>query len=113
MHNGTDVVYPGVGAGPTINLTGHAIDVQPGALLDMTGGGELTGAAFLAGRGGSTDARMNPLVQVSPKGGFTLPGLGTNPIYAIVPGAQAGYAPIVAEHGASDPAIGRQITIGA
>lgn len=113
MHNGADVVFPGVGAGPTINLTGHAIDVQPGALLDMSGGGELTGAAFLAGRGGSTDARMNPLVQVSPKGGFTLPGVDTNPIYAIVPGAQAGYAPIVAEHGASDPAIGRQITIGA
>ncbi|WP_454735810.1 filamentous haemagglutinin family protein [Cupriavidus necator] len=113
MHNGTDAVFDRVGAGPAIVLSGHAIDVQKDALLDMRGGGELKGAAFLAGRGGSTDARLHPLVQVSPEGGFTLPGLATNPVYAIVPGVQAGYAPIVAEKGASDPAIGRQITIGA
>lgn len=113
MHDGKDVVFDNVGAGPAVTLAGHAIDVREGAVLDLSGGGDLKGAAFLAGRGGSTDARLHPLVQVHPEGGFTLPGLATNPIYAIVPGAQAGYAPIVAEQGASDPAIGRQITIGA
>ncbi|MGT2429753.1 hypothetical protein ACU4HD_15345 [Cupriavidus basilensis] len=113
IHDGKDVEFKGVGNTPAITLAGHAIDVRQGAVLDMTGGGTLTGAAFLAGRGGSVDARMNPLVQVGAQGGFTLPGLATNPVYAIVPGAQAGYAPVVAEKGASNPSIGRQITIGA
>ncbi|MGO4328283.1 MULTISPECIES: filamentous haemagglutinin family protein [unclassified Cupriavidus] len=113
LYNGKDVAYDLVGTGPTITLTGHAVDVRDGAVLDMSGGGSLTGAAFLGGRGGSTDARMYPLIQVGSNGGFKLPGLSTNPVYAIVPGAQAGYAPIIAEKGAGDPAIGRQITIGA
>lgn len=111
LYNGADVVFKGVGNDPFINLSGHAIDVQPGAILDLSGGGVLTGAAFLAGRGGSTDARLYPLVQTAAGGGFSLPSLATNPVYAIVPGVQAGYAPIVAEKGAGDPAIGRQITL--
>ena len=113
MMDGVDVVYKGVGNDPAVVLTGEHVDVRAGAVLDLSGGGSLTGAAFLAGRGGSTDARLNPLVQTSGKGGFVLPGLATNPVYAIVPGAQAGYAPVVAENGAGDPALGRQITIGA
>ncbi|MGX9785537.1 filamentous haemagglutinin family protein [Janthinobacterium lividum] len=113
MMDGVDVAYKGVGNDPAVVLTGEHVDVRAGAVLDLSGGGTLTGAAFLAGRGGSTDARLNPLVQTSGKGGFVLPGLATNPVYAIVPGAQAGYAPIVAENGAGDPALGRQITIGA
>lgn len=113
VHDGKDVVWKGVGNDPSVTLAAHAVNVQQGAVLDLSGGGELTGAAFLVGRGGSTDARMNPLVQTSARGSFTLPGLATNPVYAIVPGAQAGYAPLVNEHGAGDPALGRQITIGA
>ncbi|MDN2700292.1 filamentous hemagglutinin family protein [Janthinobacterium sp. SUN073] len=113
MYDGDDVAYKGVGNDPAIVLAGKSVDVRNGAVLDMTGGGSLTGAAFLAGRGGSTDARLNPLVQTSAKGGFVLPRLATNPVYAIVPGPQAGYAPVVAENGAGDPALGRQITIGA
>jgi filamentous hemagglutinin family protein len=113
VHDGKDVAWKGVGNDPSVTLAAHAVDVQQGATIDLSGGGALTGAAFLAGRGGSTDARLNPLVQTSARGGFTLPGLATNPVYAIVPGAQAGYAPLVNEHGAGDPALGRQITIGA
>ena len=113
MYDGDDVAYKGVGNDPAIVLAGKSVDVRNGAVLDMTGGGSLTGAAFLAGRGGSTDARLNPLVQTSAKGSFVLPGLATNPVYAIVAGPQAAYAPVVAENGAGDPALGRQITIGA
>lgn len=113
VHDGKDVVWKGVGNDPSVTLAAHAVNVQQGATIDLSGGGELTGAAFLAGRGGSTDARLNPLVQTSARGSFTLPGLATNPVYAIVPGAQAGYAPLVNEHGAGDPALGRQITIAA
>ena len=111
-YNGVDVAYQGVGGEPAVEFRSHAVNAQPGAVLDLSGGGELTGAAFLSGRGGSTDARLNPLVQMD-RDGFTLPGLSTNPVYAIVPGAQAGQAPIGAERGAGDPAIGQQITLGA
>ncbi|ATD58882.1 hemagglutinin [Janthinobacterium svalbardensis] len=113
LYDGNDVVLKGVGNGPEIALTGAAVDVQAGAVLDLSGGGTLTGAAFLAGRGGSTDARLNPLVQMKPNGGFTLPGINTNPVYAIVPGVQPDVAPLTAEQGAGKPAVGRQITIGA
>ncbi|WP_257626213.1 filamentous haemagglutinin family protein [Janthinobacterium sp. NKUCC06_STL] len=91
-----------------VEMAGVAVHVQPGALLDLSGGGELTGAGFIAGRGGSTDARYHPLAQVNANGGFILPGLATNPVYAIVPGVQAPQAP----SGAADAAIGRQVTIG-
>ncbi|TNC75152.1 filamentous hemagglutinin N-terminal domain-containing protein [Janthinobacterium lividum] len=91
-----------------MEMAGVAVHVQPGALLDLSGGGELTGAGFIAGRGGSTDARTHPLVQVGANGGFVLPGLATNPVYAIVPGVQAPQAP----SGATDAVIGRQVTIG-
>jgi len=88
------------------------VAVKPGAVLDLSGGGELLGAGFVTGRGGSTDARFNPLLQYGANSGFTLPGLATNPVYAIVPGMQSNFAPMGGEHGAVDPAIGRQITIG-
>jgi filamentous hemagglutinin family protein len=94
-------------------LGGQSITAQEGSVLDLSGGGDLLGAGFISGRGGSTDARYNPLVQIGANGGFTLPGLATNPVYAIVPGNQSAYAPVAAEGGALDPVIGRQVTIGA
>lgn len=96
-----------------VNLGGQSITAQEGAVLDLSGGGDLLGAGFISGRGGSTDARYNPLVQIGANGGFTLPGLASNPVYAIVPGKQSGYAPVAPEGGAVDPMIGRQVTIGA
>ncbi|PIG30992.1 filamentous hemagglutinin family protein [Janthinobacterium sp. 35] len=95
-----------------VEMAGVAVNVQPGALLDLSGGGELTGAGFIAGRGGSTDARYHPLVQVGANGGFVLPGLATNPVYAIVPGVQAPQSPSGGDKVASDAAVGRQVTIG-
>ena len=107
----------GAGSGASlrtgITLGFRDVDALPGALLDLSGGGELTGAGFVSGRGGSTDARFAPLVRMNPDGGFTLPGLNSNPVYAIVPGVQAGYAPVGGEAGASTPGLGQQITLGA
>ncbi|MGH8408641.1 MAG: hemagglutinin, partial [Pseudomonas sp.] len=95
-YNGKTVTF--VGQGGLVNqdaelsvgviLGGQSVQVQPEATLDLSGGGELLGAGFVSGRGGSTDARYSPLVQFGANGGFVLPGLGTNPIYAIVPGVQ-------------------------
>ncbi len=107
----------GAGSGASlrtgITLGFRDVDALPGSLLDLSGGGELTGAGFVSGRGGSTDARYSPLVRNNPKGGFTLPGLAGNPVYAIVPGVQPGYAPAGGEAGASAPGLGQHITIGA
>jgi len=117
-YNGKEVTFTGVGGGNNrgtlttgVKMAGVAVAVNEGAVLDLSGGGELAGAGFISGRGGSTDARYNPLVQIGVNGGLSLPGLATNPVYAIVPGAQ-GYAPTSAQ-GAVDPVIGRQVTIGA
>lgn len=121
--NGADVALVGVGGAlgvgqgaslrTGITLAFRDVDALPGAVLDLSGGGELTGAGFVSGRGGSTDARYSPLVRSDGKGGFSLPELDSNPVYAIVPGAQPGYAPVGGEAGASTPGIGRQITLGA
>lgn len=119
-YNGKTVTFLGQGGANEAGglyvgmiLGGQSVVVQPDATVDLSGGGELLGAGFISGRGGSTDARYNPLVQFGVNGGFSLPGLATNPVYAIVPGVQPGYAPVAPEGGAVDPMIGQQITIGA
>lgn len=121
--NGAEVSLVGVGGGTAVGSGAYLrtgitfgfrdVDALPGSLLDLSGGGELTGAGFVSGRGGSTDARFAPLVRMNPNGGFTLPGLASNPVYAIVPGVQPGYAPVGGEAGASAPGIGQRITLGA
>ena len=94
-------------------LGGKSVAVLPDATLDLSGGGDLLGAGFISGRGGSSDARYNPLVQFGANGGFVLPGLSTNPVYAIVAGVQPGYAPVAADGAAVAPLVGQQITLGA
>ncbi|UTM01074.1 filamentous hemagglutinin family protein [Alcaligenes sp. NLF5-7] len=113
QYSGDKVQLQGVGtlAAGSVTLSGHLVDVQEGAVIDLSGGGQLTGAGFVSGRGGSTDARYNPLVQIG-SDGFMLPGLDSNPVYAIVPGVQ-GVAPVGGEAGAVDPNVGQQLTIGA
>ncbi|RQG44882.1 hemagglutinin [Pseudomonas aeruginosa] len=94
-----------------ITLNGQQVTVADGARLDLAGGGELTGAGFISGRGGSTDARYHPLVQIDAEGRFHLPELGDNPVYAILPGVQPGYAPQGGEAGAVALLAGQQITL--
>ncbi|UZE50521.1 filamentous hemagglutinin family protein [Rhodopseudomonas sp. P2A-2r] len=118
-YDGKAVSLTGIGAGGGsfggtlligLTLTGTQVDVRNGAVLDMSGGGELRGAGFVSGRGGSTDARYASLMQVV-GGKITQPGLATNPVYAIVPGAQRVYAPAGGERSALDPVVGQQITL--
>ncbi|WP_422086126.1 filamentous haemagglutinin family protein [Variovorax sp.] len=113
QYGGSPVALKGAGGGAGIRLGAELVDVQAGALLDLSGGGELTGAGFVSGRGGSTDARFHPLMQIGADGRFSLPSLSTNAVYAIVPGAQPLAAPAGGPAGASKSDIGRQITIGA
>ena len=115
-----------------------AIDVQgdAGSTLDLRGGGTLTGGGgeilidggtqlqsqgFIAGRGGSTDVLYSPLLILgaAPAGSVAAqPTLAQDPVYAILPGLQGGYAPTTlldatAAYAGSVPATGEQVTIGA
>ncbi|MCE1117219.1 MULTISPECIES: filamentous haemagglutinin family protein [Pseudomonas] len=97
-----------------VTLGGGSIAVAEGAVIDLSGGGQVQGAGFVSGRGGSTDARYHPLVQNNPDGSFTLPTLSSNPVYAIVPGAQPSVAPPLLDgEGGSQPLVGQRITLDA
>jgi len=114
-YGGNNVTLVGIGGNPAtqgVSLAGTSVNVQAGAVIDLSGGGNLTGAGFVSGRGGSTDVRTSPLMQVGTDGRFSLPSLASNPVYAIVPGPQAVQAPGVSAGGATDPSIGQKITVG-
>ncbi|VFR32203.1 Filamentous haemagglutinin family outer membrane protein associated with VreARI signalling system [plant metagenome] len=91
-----------------IEVNAASIDVMPGAVLDLSGGGDLRGAAFVNGRGGSVDILKHALADSNPANGFSRSG---NAVYAIVPSFSGNYAPVVAEAGAGMPAPGQQVTI--
>ena len=138
--DGVSYVYNGGGVStftPTITLAGRSISGAAGAMLDLQGGGALLGGGgellgtnasgvasltsqgFIAGRGGSTDTLVTPLLQFN-AASTTAPSatLASNPVYAIVPTITAGYAPITqldqsASYYGSQPALGQQISIGA
>jgi filamentous hemagglutinin family protein len=115
-YNGTAVnpqlfpvdVFGNISSG--IVLAGNAVDVQSGAVLDLSGGGNLAGHGFISGRGGSIDVLTTPLVNANPGNTFSSSG---NKVYAIMPSYGSAYAPVSAENGAGDPMIGQRITIPA
>ncbi|HEY8334801.1 MAG TPA: filamentous hemagglutinin N-terminal domain-containing protein, partial [Tardiphaga sp.] len=109
--DGTSYTYNGVtvaATSPTVTLNGLHIDADAGSLIDLSGGGELTGAGFVSGRGGSVNILTTPLVNANP--GFSYSAKG-NQVYAIVPSSSVAYAPVVQEAGFGLPSVGRQITI--
>ncbi|WP_431508914.1 filamentous haemagglutinin family protein [Variovorax sp. DAIF25] len=97
-------VRPGVAFGQS------RITAEAGAVLDVSGGGRLTGAGFFTGRGGSVDVLRTPLVDANPFYGFSSAGAG---VYALVPGFAGGYAPVAPDAGAGAPRIGQQIRFDA
>lgn len=100
--NFPDVIETGIGMGQ-VNLT-----AEQGSLLDVSGGGELTGAGFFTGRGGSVDILRTSLFNANPANQFSSPDAQ---VYALVPGHQSGYAPVAPDSGAGAPLIGQQITL--
>ncbi len=81
---------------------------EAGSVIDVSGGGELTGAGFFTGRGGSLDVLRTALANISPAYSFSSPDAE---VYAIVPSMNGAYAPISPDAGAGMPRIGQQITI--
>jgi filamentous hemagglutinin family protein len=88
---------------------GQSFKVMAGAVIDASGGGDLTGAGFISGRGGSVDVLTTALANANPANSFSAAG---NKVYAIMPGYQDGYAPVDPSAG-TQPNIGQQITIPA
>ncbi|WP_291734198.1 filamentous haemagglutinin family protein [Bradyrhizobium sp.] len=104
--NGVSVYGETVGG---ISLSGPAVTVASGALLDLSGGGQLLGAGFISGRGGSVDVLLNPLAAANPGNSYS--NL-KNQVFAIVPSANPDYAPIVPASQGAAPSIGQRITVG-
>ncbi|MEW6435584.1 MAG: filamentous hemagglutinin family protein [Pseudomonadota bacterium] len=93
-----------------IVISATSLVADSGAVLDLSGGGNLTGAGFISGSGGSVNVLTTPLVNANPA--YSGYSSASNQVYAIVPGYASAYAPVVATNGAGNPAIGQQITIG-
>ncbi|MCP3018177.1 filamentous haemagglutinin family protein [Cupriavidus basilensis] len=93
-----------------VQLQSQNVNVRDGAVIDLSGGGTLTGAGFVSGRGGSVNILGTPLINANPANRFSKAG---DKVYAILPGYASGYAPVAPENGAGDPDIGQQITLAA
>ncbi|QUS40031.1 filamentous hemagglutinin N-terminal domain-containing protein [Tardiphaga alba] len=102
---GTTITPRALGASQ-ISLSGDSVIGHSGAILDLSGGGELVGAGFVSGRGGSVDVIRTPLANANP--GFDFSSAKNN-VYAIVPTYAGSIAPTGLE--ASGPALGQQITL--
>ncbi|HZX78189.1 filamentous haemagglutinin family protein [Lysobacter sp.] len=119
LYNGKDVAFVDL-ADLNIGTNSHdlletgvvmrqaTLTAENGSLIDVSGGGELLGAGFFTGRGGSVDVLRTSLFNANPANGFSSPDAQ---VYAIVPGTQPGYAPIAPDAGAGQPRIGQQITL--
>ncbi|MGO4712938.1 filamentous haemagglutinin family protein [Bradyrhizobium sp. 2TAF24] len=107
-YNGAAAKLFGAGRMGTVSLRVLHVDAQAGSILDLSGGGELTGAGFVSGRGGSVDVLTTPFINSNPAYKYSASG---NEVYAIVPGRAGLYAPSGQEAGYGEPGIGRQITI--
>ncbi len=104
-----DVLVPGsIDAPIGVDIVANAFNGAAGSIVDVSGGGELTGAAFVAGRGGSVDVLRHSLADANPRYGFSRAG---NAVYAIVPGRADVQAPLATGDGSVDPRVGQEIVI--
>ncbi|XHR29296.1 MAG: filamentous hemagglutinin N-terminal domain-containing protein [Chthoniobacteraceae bacterium] len=71
--SGTDITNSGPTA-KTVSISGESIDAKSGAVVDLSGGGDLYAYQFVAGNGGSTDVLLS------------------SNSFAIVPANKLGYA---------------------
>lgn len=92
---GTDITASGVPA-KAVNISGQNVSDQKGAVIDLSGGGDLYAYRFVSGTGGSSDI------------------LASTTSYAIIPGYRADYAPVDPVFNPNNNlAVGRQIYLQA
>ena len=71
--------------GRKIEIQGKAVEVAEGAVLDVSGGGELSGGAFVRGRGGSVDVLRYAMADANPGFGFSRSGNAVMPSCRALP----------------------------
>ena len=135
-------VTPGSNSTPSnqgISFDAASVDVRQNAVLDVSGGGTLTGGGgevlttsstgsttllsqgFISGSGGSTDVLISSIISfnaASHSATQSLAGSTGAGIYAILPRGDASYAPTSlldasANYVGSEPGVGAQVKIGA
>nr|WP_323120568.1 filamentous haemagglutinin family protein [Burkholderia alba] len=85
-----------------IGVNGGSVALNPGAKIDLSGGGNLQAAEWVAGTGGTRDILSQYSVNyaTNPTGTAVPVNVGAGNVYAIVPGAQspvAAYDPMFAQ----------------
>jgi filamentous hemagglutinin family protein len=112
--DGVNYLYDGqapLAFDPVVQIAAAQVSVDSGAVIDLRGGGTLAGAGFIAGRGGSADVNLTPLLN---SGSGTIVSGTTDPVFAIVPGTQSQYVPVApGDAGYDTPTPGEQIVIRA
>ncbi len=88
---------PDVTAAPAkyIGVNGGKIALNPGATIDLSGGGNLQAEEWVAGTGGTRDVlvQYDTSYANSPTGTAVPTNVGAANLYAILPGAQSAVAP--------------------
>ncbi len=89
----------GIAAPPprAIEIDTREVQAAAGAVLDVSGGGELLGVRFVSGPGGSRDVLARATVTVGPGGDPVLSNYqfaDRRDVFAILPGVQPGAAPV-------------------
>ncbi|MFC4313792.1 filamentous hemagglutinin family protein [Steroidobacter flavus] len=104
--------YPDLTAPPEkqIAISGTKVALDPGATVDLEGGGELYAQEWIAGTGGSRDvlSRTNTVYSGNTKREVPLYADG-RAVYAIVPGQSSGIAPYDPAFDTGDVHIGQSV----
>jgi hypothetical protein len=112
--NGTT---PDLSAPPAkfVGLNGSSVALDPGATIDLSGGGDLQAEEFVPGTGGSRDllSQYNVSFASNPSGTAVPVNVGGGNVYAILPGKQspvAAYDPVFAQ--TAQPSTNGSATVG-
>ena len=126
--DGVTYLAPGGGSPvifqPDVVIQAQSVDVANGATIDLRGGGTLSGAGFVYGRGGTADVLTTPLLNIT--GGAAVANAAAqvtavqpvdsgDSVYAILPSYASAYAPASAAGDSAYTATktGEQITLAA
>ncbi len=93
-----------------ISVNGNEVLLSPGAVIDISGGGDLQAQEWVAGTGGSRNVLLQYNTVYSggrPEAAPLYPD--RRPVYAIIPGFQSALAPYDPSLVAGDPLVGQAV----
>jgi filamentous hemagglutinin family protein len=108
----TQATFPDLTAPPakSISLGGTSLALNPGATVDLSGGGTIQASEWIAGSGGSRNLLLRANTTFTGATPTQTPLYADDrPIYAIIPGYRGPVAPVDAEMAPSGGAVGSQV----